>query len=203
MKSTRAVISGFVVVVVFAGSYVLYMSTAEAFTLPPTQVPLRSVYAAKFLCGEFFGIVNADGTLREGPVKPGNYQTAINVHNPHSKAVGFRKKAVLLFDSKKPSDEFEPPMPPGQLIDVDLESNWGLEIDCRDIRQELLQSSLPPDPTFSFINGFVVIEASGKVQLDVVAAYTSHGFVVDPLTNTRRPLGFSLDVETVSRKLVP
>jgi hypothetical protein len=51
------------------------------------------VYSAKFLCGLFDAERISDRGELEGPVKPGRYATAINVHNPHPhKAIRFRKK---------------------------------------------------------------------------------------------------------------
>lgn len=184
---------------------------AEAFTLPPvpTPIPSRLVYAAKFLCGPF---------ALEGPVKPGSYQTAINVHNPHSKAIGFIKKAVLLFDASNPPREPEQPSPPGERIEAKLEPDWGLEIDCLDIRHVLLKRD--PSLGASFIKGFVVIETAG-FELDVVAVYTAHTFTsggatapgtgggTDASSDTttgqtvtepgvvQQPEGFSLDVERI------
>jgi hypothetical protein len=147
------------------------------------------------MCGEFQPVgICPDGTtctsdadcpnagdicdVREGPVKPGNYQTAINVVNPTRMPIKFVKKAVLLYDRSKPPDEFEQPMPPGQLFEAFLEENWGMEIDCPDIRQVLLGQ--PPDPALGpppFLKGFVEIEVFNlNDELDIVAAYTSHGF---------------------------
>jgi hypothetical protein len=162
----------------------------------------RTVYSAKFLCGQYqpSGVCLATGVncvtdadcpagdtcdTREGPVKPGNYETAINVVNPTQFPLVFVKKAVLLFNADPANPvptpgTFEEPQPPGVLISAQLPANWGLEIDCPDIRQVLL--GIPPpspptgDPSF-FMKGFVVIETfvAGEL-LDIVAAYTSHGF---------------------------
>jgi hypothetical protein len=170
------------------------------------QANQRTVYAAKFLCGEFertgiciTGIVGASCTtnadcvdptgegicqLREGPVKPGNYQTAVNIHNPTRKPITFVKKAVLLFsnDPANPVPDpgtFEQPLPPGPYFSAFLERNWGMEIDCPDIREVLLGMPPPTDPTvpLPFIKGYVVLETFGSREiLDVVAAYTTHGF---------------------------
>jgi hypothetical protein len=137
----------------------------------------RKVQSAKFLCGEFQPLdLDGDGIPDEGPVKPGNYETAINVVNPTRKPITFVKKAVLLYDSRQPPTDHETPRPPGPLFTAHLEPNWGMEIDCPDIRQVLLQQ-LPPGATPPFLKGYVVIETfvSDEV-LDVVAAYTSHGF---------------------------
>ena len=162
----------------------------------------RKVYSAKFLCGEFqpagicvsgnpgancstdadcFGLLGPGVCdVREGPVKPGNYQTAINIVNPTRMPISFVKKAVLLYDGSNPPQpgDFEIPKPPGQLLNAFLEENWGMEIDCPDIREVLLQ--LPPQTGASppnFIKGFVEIEVfNANDDLDIVAAYTSHGF---------------------------
>jgi hypothetical protein len=51
---------------------------------------------------------------REGPVEPGSYATAINVHNPHAHAVAIRKKASLLYHGEHPEEAVERPTPPVQ-----------------------------------------------------------------------------------------
>src|SRR5262245_2945651 len=95
-------------VVAFCGVAVL---SAAAATQPAEQTPAarpaaqialpvyppKDVYAVKFLCGRFKGVQIPTPTSPpdsvEGPVKPGNYLTAINVHNPNSYPVKFMKKA--------------------------------------------------------------------------------------------------------------
>ena len=159
------------------------------------------VYAAKFLCGTHTPPVPG---VVEGPVKPGNYQTAINVHNPNRSTVSFRKKAILLFRADAPPVP-EQPQPPGAFVQAGLKANWGLEIDCNDIRNVLLDPAIaPPDPIF--MKGWVVLEVvggstsqGGPKPLDVVAAYTAHGFSIDPfglLANS----GFALDIVPVEAK---
>jgi hypothetical protein len=163
------------------------------------------VYSVKFLCGAHREIAP---TQLEGPVKPGNYLTAINVHNPNGGAMAFRKKAILMFREDQPVQEPERPIPPHGFKSVQLPPNWGLEIDCADIRQVLLNilpppGSLPPPPAPLFIKGWVVIEVpaqahqGGKpVPLDVTAVYTSHGFA--GAAGATIPEGFSIDVEKIT-----
>ena len=148
-------------------------SAGVAQTLPPMDV-----YSAKFLCGNF---LPKESDNAEWPVKPGNYFTTINVHNPNNTLISFQKKAVLLYRADKPPDIPEQPMPPSQLISVQLKDDWGLEIDCNDIRFKLLAGSVPP-PTF--IEGWVVFEVKGgqahqtdPMPLDVTAVYTGHGWL--------------------------
>lgn len=160
---------------------------------PGVPTPRTDVYAVKFVCGIFRG----NGSEDEGPVKPGNYLTAINVHNPSLLTVSFKKKALMLY----PSVGFEVPMPPGEFRFGELKPDWGLEIDCADIRQVLLSNQVQAP---AFIKGFVVIEVSGKfhppldpLPLDVVAVYTAHGFFVGT-SGALQPEGFSLDVEKIT-----
>jgi hypothetical protein len=153
-------------------------------------------YAAKFVCGEFDKLSDpANPAVPEGPVKPGNYQTAINVHNPNSILVGLRKKAVLLFAGAAPSDEtvFEEPKPPGQFFGAELPPDFGLEIDCQDIRRQLLGPVPPPAPVF--IKGWVVILSAAPLDIEVV--FTGHGYKPDPTTGITTREGFSLYVERV------
>jgi len=161
-----------------------------------------NVYSVKFLCGDFPPA--PQGTQRiEGPVKPGNYQTAINIHNPNFKPVPFVKKAVLMFaDVPTFQQGFEIPRPPGQLVLATLEPDWGMEIDCADIRQVLLTGFVPPPPSNAFIKGWVVIETPGKRTLDIVTAYTAHGFRLNLANGLTEPEGFSLEIERATPTLV-
>lgn len=127
------------------------------------------VYAAKFACGRFLG---ERQPAEEGPVEPGSYATAINIHNPHPRAVTFVKKAVLLFVGTEGEKGFEIPRPPHRARTAELGPDWGMEIDCRDIREVLLsdQPGVPGPQAPIFIKGWVVIEC--PEPLDVVAVYT-------------------------------
>jgi hypothetical protein len=168
-------------------------------------LPLKDVYAVKFLCGSFLPkvpIPPTDGV--EWPVKPGNYFTAINVHNPNTGSLSFKKKAVLLYRADKPG-EMEQPMPPAELISVPpLKGDWGFEIDCNDIRNKLLGGAVPAS---TFIQGWVVIEVPGNQLhqtdppwLDVTAIYTAHGWNLQ----SGKPIyeGFAEDVEPILPKRV-
>jgi hypothetical protein len=164
--------------------------------------PPADFYAVKFLCGSFL----PKSTPNDGgdwPVKPGNYLTAINVHNPNSVLLSFQKKAVLLYRADKPSNP-EEPMPPGKWFEAALKDDWGLEIDCNDIRNKLLGGTAPGAPTF--ITGWVVIEVKGTANrpeprpLDVTAVYTSHGW--DVKGNSPTYVGFAEDVVPIQPKRI-
>jgi hypothetical protein len=161
----------------------------------------RDVYAVKFLCGNFLpeppSLVTGEV---EWPVKPGNYFTAINVHNPNRSLISFEKKAVLLYRADNPPKP-EEPMPPGPLFPAELKPDYGFEVDCSDIRNNLL-SGAAPAPTF--IKGWVLIEVrTNRVnppQLDVTAVYTSHGW--DQSGKVPVYEGFAEDVEQILPKHV-
>ena len=134
---------------------------------------------------------------------------------------GFRKKALVLYPTARvndtppqaaapaageapvpgpvgkppPEDDFEVGQPPGFWVAPDpLDEDWGLEIDCRDIREVLLGrrclarngvvsvepqdpcQEVEPDPrAFApLIKGYVVIEERSKLPLDVTALYTGY-----------------------------
>ncbi len=183
------------------GSAAYHHAAAQITAVPGPPLPADS-YAAKFLCGTQRAPL--PGTV-EGPVKPGNYQTAINVHNPNRSAVAFRKKAVLLFRADAPPPVPEQPQPPGLFVQAGLKANWGLEIDCNDIRTVLLDPAVAP-PDHIFMKGWVVLEVvsgtpAGPKPLDVVAAYTAHGFTTDAAGLTANS-GFALDVVPVEAKRV-
>lgn len=106
-------------------------------------------YAAKFVCGK------SDGRV----VAPGNYWTAINVHNPEPDRVRFRKKVAIGLPSEKAG-------PVSEFFKAELGPDEALEIDREDIFRH---SPLQED----FLKGFVVIES--ETALDVVAVYTAAG----------------------------
>jgi hypothetical protein len=157
---------------------------AEAAAFVQT-LPHLLVYTVKFVCGCF-----KPKEREEGPVEPGSYTTAINIHNPNYCNVTFVKKAVLLFDaSKKGHEGFEIPKPPNAPKIARLEPDWGMEIDCADIREVLLtQPTGAPGPKApTFIKGWVVIQS--PEPLDVVAVYTARGL--------DRDSGVSIETERV------
>lgn len=127
------------------------------------------VYAAKFLCGRLGPL---DPKV-ETPVGPGSYTTAINVHNPSHRPVVMTKKAILLFAGAS-REKPETPRPPSRPHRLELGPDWGVEIDCQDIREVLLRSEqgvIVPAPTF--IKGWVVLESTSPLDVEVV--YTAQG----------------------------
>lgn len=106
-------------------------------------------YAVKIICGK------ADGEI----LAPGRYWTAVNVHNPASVGVRFRKKVAIALPGEQPG-------PVSKLFDAKLGPDEAFEIDCKDIRKLAEYDA-------DFLKGFVVIQSES--ELDVVAVYTAAG----------------------------
>lgn len=106
-------------------------------------------YSVKFVCGE------ADTSV----VAPGEYWTAINVHNPTDETVRFRKKIATALPHEEPG-------PVSELFDAKLGPDEALEIDREDIFDHAESDT-------RFLKGFVVNKSA--TELDVVAVYTAAG----------------------------
>jgi hypothetical protein len=124
-------------------------------------------------------------------VKPGNYATAVNIHNPNqlptTPPIQFTKHAVQAF----PEDLSL--KPPGQPVAERLPSDFAMEVDCQNIRDLL---HLPHDTTF--IKGFLVIlEPNTFTPLDVVGVYSS-----DPPMGQPGVGGMGLEILTITPKTV-
>jgi hypothetical protein len=105
-------------------------------------------YAAKVVC-----TADIPGTSQSSAaLLPGVYETGVNIHNPHSEGVKFRKKVAV----------------PGQISDFiagELEPDGVSRVTCREMVQDF-------GITFIHgVEGFLVIEATHS--LDVTAVYTA------------------------------
>src|SRR5262245_13601763 len=114
-------------------------------TSPPRH---RYQYAVKFLCTS-----NVPGTSQTTTaVLPGVYQTAVNIHNPHSQVARLRKK---LADRHGQISAF---------VDSQLKPDEATSIDCSQVQNFGI-------PFIHGFEGFLVIESTHS--LDVVAVYTA------------------------------
>jgi hypothetical protein len=105
-------------------------------------------YAAKVVLGKSSGEV----------VAPGEYWTAVNVHNPTYSTVYFRKKVAIALPGEQPGKV-------SPFFDAKLGPDEAFEIDRNDIFRHVGSDE--------FLKGFVVIES--PTELDVVAVYTAAG----------------------------
>jgi len=137
-------------------------------TIKATRVVYKFQYAAKFLCTS-----NIPGTsLKSDAVLPGEYKTAVNIHNPQIKGIRMRKKIASSIGISK---YFESALEPDAVETVTCAQvpNFGLVL-------------------IHGFEGFLVIESTHS--LDVVAVYTaapSKGQVssIDVETVKERKLG--------------
>ena len=146
-------------------------------------------YSAKFLCG-----VNENAKPGSAPVRPGIYETSINIHNPQLPlnplpSVTFVKKVALA------PPEGEKPVPPSRFRVDKLQADFAEHVDCRIIREMLGPAGAAP-----FIEGFVVLivfpsPITTPHELDVVGVYT-----VDTLNNPAQSI--SLEMVPVTPRIV-
>lgn len=127
------------------------------------QTTTLYVYSVKFVCGLQIVSSVQFPPPHEPTVKPGNYATAINVHNYHLKPVTLRKKAVIA----RP-ESVQPRGPISPTVSENLGPNQALTVDCNEIAKLFPVGAAPLPP---FIDGFV--EIVSPVQLSVAAVYTT------------------------------
>src|SRR5688572_33363903 len=104
------------------------------------QDSLRYEYAVKVMCG----------AANRPAVAPGRYYTAVNIHNPSTRAARFRKKFAL-------TGAQETALDPTVFVFGGLRPDYALEVDCTNT--DLQRRGL--------VKGFAVIQSN--VELDVVA----------------------------------
>lgn len=113
-------------------------------------------YAVKVVCGR---VAASPAGAAASPVAPGQYWTAVNIHNPDKcKGARFRWKVAV----GRPGEPG--PISAYQNARV-LEPDRAIELDTR----QILNSLAPPVP--GFVKGYVVIESD--IELDVVAVYST------------------------------
>jgi len=149
-------------------------------------------YSAKFLCG-----VNENPKPGSAPVRPGIYETSINIHNPQLPlnplpVVTFVKKVALA--PPEPGKD-EKLVPPSKFRVDRLPADFAEHVDCRIIRE-----MLGPAGTAPFIEGFVVLivfpsPITTPHELDVAGVYT-----VDNLGNPAQSI--SLEIVPITPRIV-
>lgn len=128
---------------------------------------LPCVYSVKFICGDQPANPNLH-LPSEPPVKPGNYATAVNVHNFHQ-----NQKAVIIKRAVIANPENQQLGQISQTRQFVLGPDQAFEIDCSDI--VTLFGSLPA-PLPPFIKGFVELRGlppNPFPTLSVTAVYTA------------------------------
>ena len=125
-------------------------------------------YAAKFVCGK-----------PDESAAPGRYFTTVNVENPSSGGVSFRKRFTAGLAEQKPG-------PISKYFSAQLDGGRAFRVECPEIFEAL-------GVTDSFVEGFLVFESPDP--LNIVAVYSAagqSGFVetldVQPVAGIRLPV---------------
>ena len=151
-------------------------------------------YAAKFVCG--FQPVNPSTAAGEPVVKPGNYATEINIHNPNFKGVLLIKRFIVLVDGALIVRE---PLTAGTIAvpNMDLPANSATLDDCNGIWVATHTNPVvtPPNPMPSFIGYLLILS---PLDLNVNAVFTTNA----PGDLGQVPSSSSIDVLTVAGKRV-
>jgi hypothetical protein len=148
-------------------------------------------YSVKFVCG-FQPPTTLPG---EPPVKPGNYATEINIHNPFYLPNGneIRKKVVFLVKDGQPIGREPQQQGPAGFDGIILGPDYATMDDCNRML-EITGNPIPPIMPLTI--GYLVLLS--RSPLDVDAVYTAaYGTSAQPARS-----GVSIDVERVEGRQV-
>ncbi len=160
--------------------------------VPAAAQTLEWVYAVPFVCG-YQPPITSGG---EPVVKPGNYATEIDVHNPHYVDVDVRKKFILLVDNGNPVGREPNSRGPQAFDGILLGPDFATMDDCLRIWQLTHPGIVPPTP-MPLNKGYVVFLSKEEIDVDVI--YTS---VVPGNNATAALTGNAIDVERIKGKQV-
>jgi hypothetical protein len=151
-------------------------------------------YAAKFVCG--FQRPAAAGQVPPGEpiLKPGNYASEINIHNPAYKEVPLRKKFLVLVRGQEAVREPQTTKPL-TVTKMTLGPDYAMMDDCNNLWTIIYPNVALPSPMPVFIGYLVILS---PLELDVDVVYTANA----PGDLAVTPTGVSIDVERVSGKRV-
>jgi hypothetical protein len=152
-------------------------------------------YAAKFVCGYQQAAQPGAIITGETTLKPGNYATVINIHNPIYKQVPLRKKFIVEMVGSQPFAMEPQQTEPRNVVTMTLGPDMVTMDDCNNLWKYSFPAA-PPTGQMPVFIGYLVILS--PVDLDVDAAYTANA----PGDLHIAPTGVSIDVERVTGKRV-
>jgi hypothetical protein len=175
--------------------------TAAPTTTTPTATPNPLgrpfwSYAAKFVCGEQLTDQAGQPIAGEPAVKPGNYATEINIHNPHYLGpIQIRQKALLLVDRGAPVGRAPATAKPSAFSPLfALPDDGATMMDCNGIWELLNPGTTPPAPMPLTIGYLVIVSPADLDVVSVTTATTS--------TSNLEPAGIALETVAVEGKRV-
>jgi len=170
-------------------------TTTPTATPNPLGRPFWS-FSAKFVCGEQPSEQSGQPIAGEPAVKPGNYATEINIHNPHYLGpIQIRQKALLLVDRGAPVGRAPSTAKPLAFSPLfALPDDGATMMDCDGIWELLNPGTTPPAPMPLMIGYLVIVSPANLDVVDVMTATTA--------TSNLEPAGIALATTTVEGKRV-
>jgi hypothetical protein len=152
-QQLQFVLVGALAIISLAVVGLTYVHSVKAQT-PAASItlPARYSYAAKFVCG--LEPATTHTLPAEPPVKPGNYATVINLHNPWATSVTIQKKVALAAPETYPNTRL---IDPTRRFQDTLTSDHAMSIDCAEIVNLLALNGTPT--AAPFIEGWVVVDS--------------------------------------------
>jgi hypothetical protein len=150
-------------------------------------------YAAKFVCGLQAPL--AQGAVGEPVVKPGNYATDINIHNPAYRLTLLRKKFLVLVENGEAiAAEPQSTTEPRRIITMTLSADMATMDDCNTLWKYIYPTGLPGGRPLTV--GYLVILSPVDLDVDVVYTAAAPGDVAAVQQS------LSIDVERVTGKRI-
>jgi len=192
------------VFLLLASVFVRQPSASAANDAAPQDAPQAQIathgqyvwsYAAKFVCG--WQQPTAAGVNPQGEfiVKPGNYATDINIHNPNYKQVPLRKKFIVAVEGGQPLANEPQQVEPRYIMTMTLNADMVTMDDCNNL-YKYTHPAAPPTGPMPLTIGYLVILSPTELDVDVV--YTAGA----PGAFNVAPSSTSIDVERVTGKRV-
>ncbi len=149
-------------------------------------------YAAKYVCGQQAPL--AQGAVGEPAVKPGNYATDINIHNPSYRLAPLRKKFLVLVENGQTIGAEPQSVEPRRIITMTLGADMATMDDCNTLWRYIYPAGLPISRPLTV--GYLVILSPTDLDVDVVYTAAAPGDVFAPSQSV------SIDVERVTGKRI-
>lgn len=150
-------------------------------------------YAAKFVCGQQAPL--NQGATGEPVVKPGNYATDINIHNPGYRSAPLRKKFLILAENGQAIAAEPLSVRPRRIITMTLGADMATMDDCNTLWKYIYPTGIPGGGRPLTV-GYLVILSPVDLDVDVVYTAGAPGDVFTPQQS------LSIDVERVTGKRI-
>ena len=159
---------------------------------PTTFGQYQWSYAAKFVCGQQAPL--PQGATGEPVVKPGNYATDINIHNPSYRLVPFHKKFLVLVENGQAVGAEPNAVEPRRIITMTLGPDMATMDDCNTVWKYIYPAGVPISRPLTV--GYLVVVSPFDLDIDAVYTAAAPGDVAAPSQSV------SIDVERVLGKRI-